>query len=229
MSHASRFSDIMSDMGEARAGAPDRELALRLYASGATRYDARTRALRPIRRAAVKRLDLAPGETVVDVGCGTGVNLADLVAQVTEAGRVIGIELSPEMAAAARARASEAGWANVEILQCAAEDAVIDEPAEAALFSFTHDILRSPAAVGRIRRLLRPGAAVCAAGVKRSPVPGLDRISRRASRGFVTTFDGWDAPYDVLLDGLEDIRVSSRWLGAIYVASGTILRPVGSG
>jgi SAM-dependent methyltransferase len=58
-------------------------------------------------------LDLAapgPGETVVDVGCGNGAYLAEL-ARRGLGGRVLGLDLSPGMLAAARERLSAAGAA----------------------------------------------------------------------------------------------------------------------
>ena len=53
------------------------------------------------------------GATVVDVGCGTGLNFPGLRALVGPAGRVIGIDASPSMLGAAQRRIHRAGWANI--------------------------------------------------------------------------------------------------------------------
>lgn len=54
---------------------------------------------------AIDLLDLHPGDTVVDLGCGTGVNFPLLAAAVGETGHIIGVDLSPEMLTQARRRA----------------------------------------------------------------------------------------------------------------------------
>jgi len=66
--------------------------------------------------AAVQLLDPRPGELILDVGCGEGA----LTARLVEAGaRVIGLDSSPEMVEAARARGIDAFVADAEALDLA--------------------------------------------------------------------------------------------------------------
>src|SRR3990172_4308941 len=67
------------------------------------------RTTRPARAAAVKRLAVQPGETVIDLGCGTGLSLRLLVDAVGPDGRVTGVDASPDMLARARHRVEGAG------------------------------------------------------------------------------------------------------------------------
>ena len=90
------------------------------YRRTARRYDALTRVLGRYRREAVERLALRAGETVVDVACGTGANLHALTRAVGPTGRVIAIDLSADMLGIAHARAEEAGWGNVELINAPA-------------------------------------------------------------------------------------------------------------
>lgn len=60
---------------------------------------------RPGRVAGVEALRLRPGDTVLDVGCGTGLSLPLLSAAVGPSGRVIGLDASPRMLEVARRRA----------------------------------------------------------------------------------------------------------------------------
>jgi demethylmenaquinone methyltransferase/2-methoxy-6-polyprenyl-1,4-benzoquinol methylase len=69
------------------------------------------------RKLAVDALKLRPGDTVVEIGCGTGLNFPLLRAAVGETGRIVGVDLTPEMLAQARARAAEEGWRNVELVE----------------------------------------------------------------------------------------------------------------
>jgi SAM-dependent methyltransferase len=60
--------------------------------------------IQELRREASARLALRPGESVVDVGCGTGTVLAELAATVGESGHAVGVDASAEMLAVARTR-----------------------------------------------------------------------------------------------------------------------------
>src|SRR5947207_2341727 len=146
---------------------PDRIRALQVYREAAAGYeqDLSIRLLAPVRRREVGWLELREGLTVLDVACGTGLNFAALRARVGEKGRIVGVELSPEMVAIARERTRAAGWENVELVQSAVEDAVLPTGADAALFSFTHDVLRSGKALERVVAAWHPGARVVGAGV----------------------------------------------------------------
>lgn len=57
---------------------------------------------------------LKPGETVLDLGCGAGFDCFLAARQVGEAGRVIGVDMTPEMLARARENARRGGYTNVE-------------------------------------------------------------------------------------------------------------------
>ncbi len=58
--------------------------------------------------------ELRPGEHVVDVGSGAGIDSLIAAAMVGPTGRVIGVDMTPPMLAKARASAAEAGLTNVE-------------------------------------------------------------------------------------------------------------------
>jgi len=64
--------------------------------------------------APVKFADLQRGETVVDLGSGAGIDVFLSAKKVTEAGRVIGIDMTDEMLERARRNAKEYGYTNVD-------------------------------------------------------------------------------------------------------------------
>ena len=66
---------------------------------------------------AVDMLRLEAGHTVLDVPCGTGANFPLLQQRVGATGRVIGSDYSPGMLARARAKVTDAGWDNLELLE----------------------------------------------------------------------------------------------------------------
>ena len=74
------------------------------------------------RRLVVEALELRCGDTIVEIGCGTGLNFPLLEEKVGADGRVIGVDISEAMLEGARQRVAAAGWRNVELVSCAASD-----------------------------------------------------------------------------------------------------------
>ncbi|MDE2160607.1 MAG: methyltransferase domain-containing protein, partial [Burkholderiales bacterium] len=124
-------------MGPSNDRTPDRLAALRQYRQRAAVYDWELVAFEPLRRAAIERLQLAPGDAVLDLGCGTGLSLAALHAGSGDAGDVVGVEQCPEMIAIARERVRRGLWRGVRLICAPDEAAALAAPADAALFHFT--------------------------------------------------------------------------------------------
>ena len=137
------------------------------YRRRARFYDFQLALAEPVRRRAIERLGLKRGDTVLDVGCGTGLSFELLEQRIGhDAGKIVGIEQSSDMIEQARARAERNRFENVTLITSPVEEAEIPVLADAALFHFTHDILRTPAAVANVIRHLKPGARVVATGLK---------------------------------------------------------------
>ena len=211
-------------MIEPHGGHPDRAFALAQYRRCAPGYDASCRRIDPRRERAVAMLGLQPGETVLDAACGTGPALPGLSARVGPSGRVIGIEQSPEMIAQARARVAACGARNIELIEASVEDAQLRGPLDAVLFSYAHDVLRSPEALANIFRAARPGARVVSMGIKHYP-PWLGFLNAwlvRRAWGFLSTTEGLERPWSGLEARCPDLRVRETFfLGSGYIASGS--------
>jgi ubiquinone/menaquinone biosynthesis C-methylase UbiE len=105
-------------------------------------------------------LDVRAGQVALDVGCGPGTDLADLAAQVTPAGRVIGIDANPAMVAAASARLADAPHVHVRVGD-AHELPLPDRSVDRARTDRVLMHLTDPArALAELRRVLRPGGLV---------------------------------------------------------------------
>ncbi len=74
------------------------------------------------RRMAVNALSLQAGDTVLEIGCGTGLNFSLLEKAVGSEGKIIGVDISEQMLEKARNRVRAAGWQNVELVCCAASE-----------------------------------------------------------------------------------------------------------
>lgn len=74
------------------------------------------------RRFAVKALAPRSGDTVVEIGCGTGMNFPQLQAEVGPTGKIIGVDISEAMLKRAEKRIHDAGWRNVDLVLSSATD-----------------------------------------------------------------------------------------------------------
>lgn len=205
--------------------APDRAAALAQYRRRAPVYDRELAIFEPIRGEAIASLDLRRGDTVLDVGCGTGLSFERLHDRIGKGGRIIGIEQCPEMIAKAQARVRENHWRNVELICAPAAKAQVQGLADAALFHFTHDVLRERAAIGNVLAHLKRGARVVACGLQWAPswVWPANVFVLMAALYSVTSMDGMGQPWDKLARRLADVEVREMLLGAIYVARGVYL------
>jgi ubiquinone/menaquinone biosynthesis C-methylase UbiE len=206
---------------------PDAERARAAYERHAARYDYRftVRIIEGLQRRAIDALELSPGSTVLDVACGTGGAFAALEDRVGPDGRIVGLDQSGAMLARGAQRVNGFGWENVRLVESRVEDADLGAGEfDGALFSFTHDVLQSDAAVDAVVRGVRPGGRLATTGIQWAPrwlVP-VNAAVWLGARPYVTTFDGFGRPYARLADRLDDVRVERAWLGSMYVVSGRV-------
>jgi ubiquinone/menaquinone biosynthesis C-methylase UbiE len=217
-----RRKPIMPGVSAAIAPAPDRAEAIEQYRSRVPVYDLEIALAEPIRRRAIERLGLKPGETVLDVGCGTGLSFPHIEQFIGPQGAIIGVEQSPDMIAKARARAEENDWANVTLINAPAEEASIERHADAAVFHFTHDLMQTPAALENALRSLKPGARVVATGLKwaRWWSPGVNLFVRIAAMRSTTTMAGLEQPWRYLEPHLSGMVIETAAGGGTYLAYG---------
>ena len=121
-------------------------------------------------RIAMDRLNLLPGQRVLDLGCGSGRTTLELASRVGPAGQVVGLDISAEMVARGQERAAQFGAGNIEFLHADIQvhdfgtDQFDDAYSRFGVMFFADPI----AAFGNVRRTLRPGGAlsfVCWQGV----------------------------------------------------------------
>jgi ubiquinone/menaquinone biosynthesis C-methylase UbiE len=136
------------------------------------------------REAAADSLALEPGNTVVEMGCGTGANLPYLRERVGTRGRVIGVDLTAGMLAVARKRIERRDWENVHLIRADAVRPPIPKSVEnaesepsgvesaavdAVLASFVSGMFEEPTPViDRWCSLLGSGGRICLFDATRS-------------------------------------------------------------
>ena len=203
--------------------AEDANSTVSRYRREAAGYDASARRTMALRRRTIERLGLQPGDRVLDVGCGTGLSFPLIRVRIGGAGRLIGIDVSPDMLEIARERVAKAGWGNVTLIESTVETMHLPFRVNAVLINYAHDVMRSQAALAAIFEQTQPGTRVAAAGIKHPP-RWLDpfRLYRRfKSRACSGTREGLEAPWDLLAGFVPDLRVEQTLFGTGYIAWGT--------
>jgi ubiquinone/menaquinone biosynthesis C-methylase UbiE len=202
---------------------PDHRLVREKYRERAPTYDRLALLTRGMRRRAVETLALQRGQVVLDVGCGTGLTFKAIEERIGPDGRLVGIELSPEMLAVANDRVADHGWENVTLLEAPAELADPETEADAAVLVLVHDITQSPAALRNVIAVLKPGARIAVTGAKRAPGWALpvNAYLRYATRRYITATQGFEQPWRHLAELVPELQVRSLWFGGAYLARGT--------
>ena len=135
--------------------------------------------LHPGRLRAIDRMDIQPGERVLEVGVGTGINLSLYPDNCS----VTGIDFSESMLEIARERAARKDNRNVRLLQMDAADLKFaDNSFDIVYAPYLISVVPDPVRVaGEMRRVCRPGGRVILLNHFLSPNLILSRIERMIS------------------------------------------------
>ena len=172
--------------------------------------------LHPGRLRAIQRMDIQPGERVLEVGVGTGINLSLYPKNCS----VTGIDFSSSMLEIARERAARKEIQNVRLLQMDAADLKFaDDSFDIVYAPYLISVVPDPVHVAKeMRRVCRPGGRIIVLNHFLSPNPILSRMERLISPftihiGFKADLDlpAFLAQADLQPQSIEKVNYPKLW------------------
>ena len=154
-------------------------------------------------QAVLRSLDLRPGQTAVDVGCGAGYFALKLSPLVGEEGRVVAVDARQLPLVFLRLRALLAGRHNLELIHGDATDAHLPSDVDGALIANTfHELRRPGPLLAHLRRALRPGGRLVVID------PGRTAASEHGERHLVAD----EAAHELEIAGFAIVSRADRFL-----------------
>jgi len=156
-------------------------------------YDLLAGSEQPLVHLGVESLAVQPGESILEIGPGTGHALLALARAAGPAGRVTGVDLSPGMLRRAKRRLERAGLGRQVRLVCADAAHLPLPPStfDAAFVSFTLELFDEadvPLVLGECHRVLRPAGRICVVSLADE---GGSRLMLRLYRWAHARFPAW--------------------------------------
>jgi len=175
---------------------------------------------RDLRRKAAVDLGLSRGDSVLDIGCGTGRNFPYLREAVGPAGRNYGIDISPGMLRMAQELRDENHWHNIELSECDAAEYTAPQPLDGVLFSLSYNTMPHHRAVlQKAWEQLRPGGRLVIMDAKVTPgwggrliLPFSLWLMRHTMLGNPLIH-----PWEELADIAEHVDMSQSLFGSYYI------------
>jgi ubiquinone/menaquinone biosynthesis C-methylase UbiE len=212
------------------------ERLIETYRKKAKHYDVTSRLYpapgypqRAQRLQAVRALGLRPGDTVVDMACGTGLNFRLLEMVVGPRGRIIGVDLTDAMLARAQTRIETNGWGNISLVQ--ADASAFDFPAEVDAILSTYAMTQVP----ECAEVIAHGAKALSGGgrwaVLDLKVPGntpawMTQLGTAIVRPFASIDEWtmrrpWEAIRAAMQEELTDFSWTELFFGTAFLAAGS--------
>lgn len=176
------------------------------------------------RARAVEQLRLRNGDTVVEVGCGTGLNFSLIQAYIGQEGKIIGIDLTDKMLAQARKRVQAKGWTNVELIQTDATEYTFPKNINGIISTFAITLIPEyETIIQRGANALAPGGHLAILDLKKPehwPM-WLVHLGVWITKPFGVSLDMAERhPWEAVEKYLSNTTVTEIYGGFAYIASG---------
>ena len=157
--------------------------------------------------------EIRPGQTVLDLGSGAGIDLLLAARKVGPAGRVIGVDMTDEMIARARANIAAAAAGNVEVRKGIIEELPVESDSVDWVISNCVINLspEKPRVFAEIARVLKPGGRMLVSDLVAEDLPDFIRQDPALYCSCISGAISESAYLQGLADaGLTDVAVRAR-------------------
>jgi ubiquinone/menaquinone biosynthesis C-methylase UbiE len=176
------------------------------------------------RKRAVSALGLKRGDTVVEVGCGTGLNFPYLLQSIGETGRLIGVDLTDAMLKEAMKRVQRNSWHNVELVEADAAAYVFPSGIRGVLSTFALTLVPEyEQVIDHAARALAVGGRLVVADFKKPDQWSrwLVKLGVLITKPFGVSLDLTDRkPWQVMRKYFAHVTVTEQFSGCVYIAVG---------
>jgi demethylmenaquinone methyltransferase/2-methoxy-6-polyprenyl-1,4-benzoquinol methylase len=177
--------------------------------------------VRYFRQRTIAALAAQPGDTVLDLASGAGFNLPYLRESVGPDGKIVALDYSYGMLAAARKKAEKHGWTNIEFVQADATQMDLEPNSlDGAICTFGLSAMPGElAALQRVAKALKPGARFVAFDAK--PFTGWGSVLNPISKPIFKYATNWNYAKDTVASLREIfgvVEVEEHNSGLNYIA-----------
>jgi ubiquinone/menaquinone biosynthesis C-methylase UbiE len=209
----------------------DKNETRNLYRKRAGRYDLAVKIypmfgfdVERYRKDTVTALSLNPGDTVVELGCGTGLNFKYLERAIGPEGKIIGVDLTGPMLEVARDRVTREGWTNVELVQADVAEWTIPQGIAGVFSTLALTLVPEyDGVIERASRALRPGGRLAVLDIK-NPAGWphwLVRFAAWLNKPFGVSLELADRhPWESIRKYLAEVEFHEYYFGALYLSVG---------
>jgi ubiquinone/menaquinone biosynthesis C-methylase UbiE len=175
-----------------------------------------------MRRLAVGRLQLRPGDSVLEISCGTGANFPYIQEHIGPGGRLVGIDYTQAMLDQAGQLVEERGWRNVELLHADAAELDLNEKFDGMLWMLAASVVPGwQEALERAVAHLKPDGWLVIADVRLSECWYARPFNWYANvMGLGAAADIGRRPWERLSGHLVHVGYDELLLGFLYIAWG---------
>ena len=180
------------------------------------------------RRKAVEKLKLQPGDTVLEIACGTGLNFPLYQRYIGPSGHIIGVDITDAMLDQAQKRVMKAGWKNVTLINQDASffkpDTSVDAVISTYAFSLIPDIRQ---VLINIEKMLVPNERLTLLDLQ---IPDnwpnwISNLAVYLMNPFAVTDEWvdqrpWEAIRKNVSELFEEVEMNQQYFGLSYIISG---------
>jgi len=180
------------------------------------------------RRMAVKALKLQPGDTVLELACGTGINFPLFQHYIGPEGQIIGVDLTDAMLEQANKRVASQRWENVTLIQHDASTYRIPTKVNAVFSSFALSLFPDTKQVLKnVANSLVPGGrlALIELQIPKFWPSSIASAAVTLMKPFAVTEEWvahrpWETIRSTIREEFDNVEISERFFGLTYIISG---------